>query len=172
MVNIDNINEDNSDKDKNKDSNTSPPEALCQLEGLSCMACCTSERVMGRRDTEQQLIISTKRFKLVKDPDKFSKEAGPDVDEKSDLCKSLIKEGDKVFCPAHPMSPYTKGKDMRHFCWKNYWCPTMKVYQKWNDETKLKFVKFIQSKKFDWYNYSKEIDSGKLLEEFTNLNQN
>jgi len=148
-----------------------PPEYLCQLNGLSCMGCCTSEKVMGRKVVEAQLIINTKRFKLVKDPDKFSKEAGEDVDKKSDICKSLIKEGNKVFCPAHPLSPYTKGKDMRHYCYRNYWCPTMRKYLKMNDKTKLEFVKFIEGKKLDWYAYSKGMDEDKLLKEFLKVDQ-
>jgi len=149
-----------------------PPEALCQLEGLSCMGCCTRDSVREREVTENQLIINTKRFKLIKDPEQFSKDSGPDVDKKSDMCKTLIKEGNKVYCPAHPMSPYTKGKDMRHYCWKNYWCPTMKQYLKMDDETKIEFVKFIESKKLDWYTYSRLIDQGKLLNEFIKESKN
>jgi hypothetical protein len=142
------------------------PEALCQLGNLSCMGCCTSIRVRDKKVTETNLIINTKRFKLVKDPDKFSKESGYDVEPKSDMCKTLIKEGNKVFCPAHPMSPYTKGKDMRHFCDKKYWCPTMKRYLKWDNEIKEDFIKFIKSKKLDWYAYSKGMDNDSFLIEF------
>jgi hypothetical protein len=143
------------------------PEALCQLGNLSCMGCCTSISVRSKKIVENQLIINTKRFKLIKDPEQFTIDSGPDVDQKSDICKSLIREKDKIFCPAHPMSPYTKGEDLRHYCWKGYWCPTMKKYMKWSDEKKLKFIKFIKSKNLDWHSYSQGMDTGSLYEEFS-----
>jgi hypothetical protein len=142
------------------------PEYLCQLGNLSCMGCCTETKVQSRKITESQLIINTERFNLIKDPEEFSKDSGPNVDKKSSMCKTLIKEGDKVFCPAHPMSKYTGGKDMRHFCWKDYWCPTMKRYLKMDEKTKEDFVKFIKSKELDWYSYSVGMDSGNLFREF------
>ena len=139
---------------------------LCQLPGLSCMGCCTKYAVKGRAAIERQLIRDTQRFKKTKDPHQFSFDSGPEVAKGSEICKTLIKEGNNVFCPAHPKSAYTQGIDMREFCCKGYWCQTMKAFKTWKRERQEAMIAFVRSKNYDWYTYSVANDTGASLKEF------
>ncbi len=139
---------------------------LCQLPGLSCMGCCTAYKVQGRKATEKQLEINTKRFRRTKDPHQFSLDSGPTVARGSEICKTLIREGNTVFCPAHPKISHTKGKDMREFCCKGHWCVTMKAFRTWKKERQEAMIRFVLSQGHDWYSYSVANDTGKSLEEF------
>ena len=139
---------------------------LCQIPGLSCMGCCTAYKVRSRALTEKQLEENTKRFRATKDPHRFSYESGPLVAERSEICKTLIREGNKIFCPAHPKGPYTNGTDMREFCLKGYLCPSMKAFLKWDTERQKALIAFVQKQGHDWYSYSIANDTGKTIKDF------
>ena len=139
---------------------------LCQLPGLSCMGCCTAPKVKNKNIIENQLKKNTERFRKTKDPHKFALDSGEDVASGSKICKTLIKEGDKVFCPSHPLSPYTKGKDMREYCIKDYWCATMKEFRTWPEERQKKMIEWIKTKNYNWHSYSLANDTGKSIKEF------
>jgi len=163
MIRIPILVTENNQKQKER---TIPELVLCQVPGLSCMGCCTAYKVRSRVLTEKQLEINTARFKQTKDPHRFSYESGPLVAEGSEICKTLIKEGNKIFCPAHPKSPYTNGKDMREFCIKEHWCPSMKTFLKWDKERQKAVIAFVQEQGHDWYSYSIANDTGKTIKDF------
>jgi len=85
------------------------------------------------------------------------------------VCRNLIKEKGKVFCPLHPV---LNNKELRRgHCDINYFCKTAKEFEKWSEKKQRDFVKFIENKKSDNITYSMKMDDSSLLEEFSKQNE-
>jgi hypothetical protein len=90
----------------------------------------------------------------------------PASDLRNGVCRNLIEDKEKLFCPLHPKR--NNGKDLRKgHCDVDYFCKTAKIFMTWSEEKQQKFVKFIEDKKLDNINYSIMMDRNRLLEEFT-----
>lgn len=170
--------------------NEEPPKYPCQIEELklSCYGCCGPEVESGtRKYIDLDLSINTEEFnniikgeptekKLKQFRDRFENwEFG-----KSGLCMNLVRFDENCFaCPLHnkineivPKEIYEGPKeDLREkHCDVNYECETFIYYNLMSKEQKELFVKWVKDKKYDYYTYSKENITGKLIKEFYNSN--
>ncbi len=158
----------------------------CQLQsiGLSCYGCC------GRDWTNKKEIISdlkenTKEFNsikfkhtlaLLKFRDRLSE--NPDDLKSSGLCSNIV-SFDKgcIACPLHPkINSLIKKKeylypnkklDLRiNHCDVNYECITFKIWKKFTNTEKLKFVEFIKINKYKAFEYSQGNHNGDVINKF------
>lgn len=139
---------------------------LCQLEELklSCFGCCGREHGT-KKEVGEALVKNTFSYDNAKDKKEWGKRMEGYIRE-CGICYNLIKRGNEVFCPLHPYRNY--GKDIRdNVCEKDYRCKAVFLFEeKWDDETRKKFIGFIKSKHLDWYSYSIKMDNNSLVEEF------
>ena len=89
----------------------------------------------------------------------------PPRDLRNGVCRNLIEERGCYLCPLHTAR---QGKDLRMgHCDTEYFCKTVKLFEKWSEENQKKFVAFIESKSLDNTEYSIRMDNNSLLKEFT-----
>ncbi len=91
----------------------------------------------------------------------------PSRDLRNGVCRNLIQEQGCYLCPLHPAR---HSKDLRvGHCDIDYLCNTAKLFEKWDEEKKKKFIAFVESKKLDNTTYSILMDNNSLLKEFMTL---
>jgi len=89
------------------------------------------------------------------------------MDLRDGVCRNLVEEKGCFLCPLHPARH--EGKDLRvGHCDTNYLCKTAKKFELWDEDQKMKFLNFIESKKMDNIAYSMKMDDNSLLHEFEN----
>lgn len=144
---------------------------LCQLNG-GCMGCCghnydsngkvklaiatnTKEFDEMPHSTKEELLVFRNRTEL--------------MDLRNGVCKNLIEKEGCFFCPLHPLR--NEGDDLRvGHCNVNYLCQTTKEFNKWDEDKKQNFLKFVEEKQLDSISYSMKMDDNSLLQEFILLN--
>jgi len=143
---------------------------LCQIRELNlfCMGCCGHD--YGSRDKlERAIDNNTQTYNEAKDK-KLWGQRSPNYVHTSGVCYNVIRKGNEVFCPLHPLR--NKGIDLRDKdCDINYMCLTYKTYLKWDLGKRKRFIIFLSLKSRDWYEYSMGMDSDSILNEFENLEQ-
>lgn len=144
---------------------------LCQLPelGISCWGCC-GHSFSSKDDVSRSLKKNTVEYEKSVDKVKWANRS--EYLRKSGICRNLIKKGDEIFCPLHPLR--NDGQDLRtkHIghskidCDMNYLCKTFYEFNVMDEETQKKFILFIKSKNPDWYTFSIKIDDGSYLKDF------
>ncbi|MFC1801323.1 hypothetical protein ACFLZB_02575 [Nanoarchaeota archaeon] len=135
---------------------------LCQFNG-GCMGCCGHD-YKNVKSVKEAIRKNTLEFKDFDDLEKFRDRAGK-WDLRSGVCKNVIMVKGKVFCPLHPAR--NKGVDLRAgHCDVNYFCKTVKEFEKWNRERQKEFLDFLKKKKLGVIEYGIKIDDDSLLKEF------
>ena len=87
------------------------------------------------------------------------------MDLKDGVCRNIIEQDGRIFCPLHPA--LNKGKDLRlGHCDAHHLCPTAKEFLMWDKEKQDKFVRFIEKEKLDNVEYSMQMDNGELWKRF------
>ncbi len=136
--------------------------SVCQIPGIGCFGCCGYD-FTSKKPIKAALKKNTEEYKKYKDKIKFrdrSKKL-----RKCGICKNLILKRNKIYCSLHPEQ--NKDKDLRiGHCDVKFICKAARKYDKWPDDTRKKFLKFIKDKKIDWYDYSIKMDNNILLKEF------
>lgn len=138
---------------------------LCQLNG-GCMGCCGHD-FESKQKIEEAIKKNTLEFNQLKEElIKFRDRTHPS-DLRSGVCRNLIQENGKIFCPLHPALNKT---DLREkHCDINYFCKTAKEFEKWDQKKQEAFIRFIKKKNLDNITYSIKMDDNTLLKEFKTL---
>jgi len=127
------------------------------------MGCC-GHSFISKEKIKEAITLNTTEFSRTPSLDTFRDRAYPS-DLRLGVCRNLIEEKGCFFCPLHPAR--NDGKDLREgHCNVNYLCKTAKEFADWSEETKSKFIKFIEKKELDNISYSIVMDNGELLKEF------
>lgn len=139
---------------------------LCMLKG-GCFGCC-GNNYGTEKELKQAIVQNTLEFK----------EISPQTEDElvqfreryefdnllQGLCRNLIEEKGKLLCPLHPARNKT---DLRiGHCDQNFLCDTAKKFRQWDKEKQIKLVQFINAKELTNIQYSLQMVSGKLLDEF------
>lgn len=140
---------------------------LCTFGEYYCMGCCLLPRKCpAKKELTEAINTNTAVFKAAGSAEAFAMRENCGETRKCGVCNNQVFIGKKVICPLHPAN--NKRKDLRKtkFCEKDYLCPTQEEYNEWSSEKQKEFIKFIKSKKPDWYQYSINIDNSGYLREF------
>ena len=148
---------------------------LCQHNGISCFGCC-GPKLGKKEDLQKDIEENTKQFAEFKKEGKSLKQFRNRYTNwnfgKGGACRNLIQKDGQVFCSIHPKRNPTIGKDLREgHCDHAYMCNTFKHYNRWHMKKKEAFVQFLLEKKLDNYDYSVNMDNGKLMKEFEEKNK-
>ena len=138
-------------------------ENLCQLEGMSCFGCCGNS-YKSVKEIKEDIKQNTAEFKECVSLEDFRDRSGKWDLRESGVCRNVIENEGKIFCPLHPKCCGTELRE--DHCEPEYLCKTFKAFQNWKDKKKQEFITFIKSKKLDSYRYSILMDANKLLDEF------
>jgi hypothetical protein len=144
---------------------------LCVFGKFYCFGCCIVDKAKPTRaQLENAFKRSTLNYKQTKDTEKFAIRPGSGAVRQCGICNNLIIRRNKVICPLHPGF---LGKDLRRdaFCYREYLCETAKQFNRWGKDRQKEFLKFVKSKKPDWYSFSINIDNGTWLSEFIKKQQ-
>ena len=139
---------------------------LCQMNG-GCMGCCGYD-FESKEKIKEAIFKNTLEFKHAapqteKEFESF-RERFPPMDLRHGVCRNLIEEKGRFLCPLHPAR---HGKDLRAgHCEIDYLCRAAEEFEKWDEDKKKKFIRFIEEKKLDHVDYSVQMDNDSLLEEF------
>ena len=137
---------------------------LCQLPRLGCFGCC-GRKFGSKAEMEKALEQNGIELKGHTDLKKYRDRVDSDDLHHSGLCKNLIREGDRIYCPLHPLR--NNGEDLRiDHCDINYLCLTAKKFNSWEPDKQKRYLDFIHRKNLDWYEYSIKTDNGEFLKEF------
>lgn len=138
---------------------------LCQYKDYSCFGCC-GHHFEGKERVMLDIWKNTKELELVGNHrDVFRDRFDPKIIRSSGVCMNLTFIENRVGCPLHPSQ--NSGAEMRDSCCdKSHLCRTFFRFKFWDDRKKSAFLKFIDRKKLDSYEYSVRMDNGTLLEEF------
>lgn len=139
---------------------------LCIFGKYYCFGCCIIDKAKPtRKQLEKAFKQNTLSYKQAKDIEKFAIRPGSGAVRQCGICNNLIIRRNKIFCPLHP--GITK-KELRKdcFCYREYLCETAQHFNKWHKDKQKEFLKFVKSKKPDWFTFSINIDNGTWLSEF------
>lgn len=145
--------------------------SVCRIGKLTCMGCCGHDYTT-RKEVQQGIRRNTNSLKKIKTKSIQSIRDWRDRSDKlraSGLCYNVIFFGkNNPGCPLHPK--LNKGKDLReNHCEIEHLCRTAEHYNRWDEETRKEFIRFIKSKKLDWWTFSIGMDEGDLLKEFLDV---
>lgn len=148
---------------------------LCRYKS-GCFGCCGTEFQKKEENALIEIRVNTKELKDYKQTReelvKFRERHGPLFEKKGkpkNMCRNIVQLKDNTYgCSLHPAQH--KGDDIRdNYCYKEYLCPTFKNFIKWEKKKQDDFVKFLDAKDLDVYDYSYGMDSGKIKKEFEEL---
>ncbi len=139
---------------------------LCQPEGLglSCFGCCgnsykSKHKILEgiRKNTKEYLDSGGDLGRFLDKPTSV---------RPCGVCRNVVLHAeDQVFCPAHPL--VNEGADYRDkVCNKSYNCRTKKIFETWDDDKQLEFIRFIKSLQLDFIDFSLKMDNSELLKAF------
>ena len=140
---------------------------LCQLKG-GCMGCCGYDFV-SKEKINRAIRQNTAEFNSLKNKSKqellgFRDRAHP-YDLLHGVCRNLIEEEGKIFCPLHPFR--NKGDDLRKgHCDIDYLCKTAREFAGWDEAKQKLFLEFIAEMNIDNITHSLKIEDNSLLKEF------
>lgn len=135
---------------------------------LTCFGCC-AKGMKDKKEVIESLLLNTKEFKDMKDVKKFMDRCVGNT-RGSGVCVNLVFLAKKrIGCPGHPL--LNNSRDFRRnlkgtYCNPDYLCDTAERFNELDSETQKRFIKFLKSKKLDWFSYSKGIDDNSLMKEF------
>lgn len=142
-------------------------KTLCQLMNHGCFGCC-GNNFEGKIEVYSGIKENTNELKKINNLSKFKSRLKKNEVKECGVCANLILKGKRMLCPLHPMQ--NNGEDIREgHCDINHLCKTAFHFKKWDTKTKNKFVRFVKSKKHDWYDFSINADNGKMLDEFLKI---
>jgi hypothetical protein len=138
---------------------------LCQYGKFSCFGCCGHD-FEGKEKVLKDIWKNTKELEDIEDLDLFRDRYDPKVIRSSGICMNLTSfEDGKVGCPLHP--ELNNGDDFRDSCCdKSHMCKTFTMFRSWPADKKEAFLKFIDKKEMDNYEFSVKMDNDELLKEF------
>ena len=140
------------------------PVNLCQ-HILPCFGCC-GHSYTNRADVTEAIRKNTLELKRYKNPKDFMNRSNNL--RACGLCRNVVfLSVDWVGCPLHPD---ILGKDIRvGHCDTKYRCKTKKLFSRWKQKKKEKFLDFLSQLKeegMDWYDYSIGMDNDSILKKF------
>ncbi len=143
---------------------------VCVIGNLTCMGCCGRDYT-NRKELTEAIWKNTLEFSHLKDRKAFIERFEAKYLRECGVCRNVIfadKKKTKVMCPGHPAFNEKGNKaDLREgHCEVEYLCSAARAFSGWNDEKKDRFIRFIQDKKLDWYDFSMGMDNDSLLKEF------
>jgi len=156
---------------------------LCRLpNGKRCMGCCGldfAKDTTNKRPFIEGMVQSRDELKQYKDKWDYKRRVRPEDLYPCGQCKQLVVEEDGTVdelvkkkhvcftCPLHPAQ--NNGKEMRvGECDTDFMCESQHAWASWDESERDAFLKFIESKNLDWFEYSKQMNNNSLLNEFLN----
>ncbi len=133
---------------------------VCQF-GPGCFGCCGDdfkEKKEIIKDIQENII----HFGMCNDKEAFMRR--PPYYKPSGICGNIGFVNGKIGCLVYPKK---QDKDMRKgYCDDCFECKTLKEFKLWNEERQKAFLRFLEKKELDFYDFSINMENGKLLEEF------
>ena len=143
---------------------------VCFLGKLSCMGCCGRDYT-SKKDIVEAIRKNTFEFEDSKSPEEFRDRIDSKYLRDCGVCRNLIfsdKSAKSVKCPLHPAFNKAKdGSDLREgHCEIEYLCKAAFLFDLWDERKQIAFVKFIENKKLNWFNYSMGMNDDSFVDEF------
>jgi hypothetical protein len=143
---------------------------VCITGHLTCVGCCGKD-FTSREEIEKAVQKNTKEFMAIKNKHKFMKRKDNEFLHDCGICRNVIytnDDEDDIMCPLHPFfNDDNTNKDIRKgHCEIEYLCKTAYVYNKYDNQKRKKFQKFILKKDLDWLEFSVGMNNDSFLEEF------